>query len=219
MNATHLPCTVSRALLMLLTLACACTACSAPVPPADDAGRAAAEPAPAPSAPSADAPVAGTPAATTPDAQSPEANLPTATSPEPAASPVPVDSPPPSAKPKLPIIKAPAKPMPIQTLPNADDKAATPVHITIDALSRGKGVPAETRDAFKQIRALLERQQATAAVVAVRYQRIGLEGESRLCVEFRNASDAHAALTEIRKIAAGADLLNVVEAPCPSNKE
>jgi hypothetical protein len=109
--------------------------------------------------------------------------------------------------------------MPTQTSPSAGDKAATPVHITISALSRGKGVPAETRDAFKQIRALLERQQATAAVVAVRYQRIGLEGESRLCVEFRNASDAHAALTEIRKIAAGADLLNVVEAPCPSNKE
>ncbi|KAF1710904.1 hypothetical protein CSC73_04905 [Pseudoxanthomonas sacheonensis] len=93
------------------------------------------------------------------------------------------------------------------------------MRITIDALSRGKGVPAETREAFKQIRALLERQQATSAVAAMRYQRIGIEGESRLCVEFRNASDAQAALTEIRKIAAGADLLNVVEAPCPSNKE
>lgn len=110
------------------------------------------------------------------------------------------------------------KPIPTQTSPGADSKAA-PVHITIDALSRGKGVPTETRDAFKQIRALLERQQATSAVVAVRYQRIGLEGESRLCVEFRNASDAQAALTEIRRIAAGAELLNVVEAPCPSNKE
>lgn len=109
--------------------------------------------------------------------------------------------------------------MPTQTLPRTDSKAATPVHVTINALSRGKGVPTETRDAFKQIRALLERQQATSAVVAVRYQRIGIEGESRLCVEFRNASDAQSALAEIRKIAAGADLLDVVEAPCPSNKE
>jgi len=93
------------------------------------------------------------------------------------------------------------------------------VRITIEALSRGKGVPAETREAFKQVRALLERQQATPAIAALQYQRIGLEGESRLCVEFRNASDAQAALAEIRKIAAGADLLNVVEAPCPSKKE
>lgn len=219
MNATRAPYPVSRALLALLTLACACTACSAPAPPADDADHTAAEPAPAPSTPNPGTPVTDTPAATTPDAQNPPADPPTAMSPEPAASPAPIDSPPPSPEPTLPIIKAPVKPIPTQTSPGADDKAATPVHITIDALSRGKGVPAETRDAFKQIRALLERQQATAAVVAVRYQRIGIEGESRLCVEFRNASDGQAALTEIRKIAAGADLLNVVETPCPSNKE
>ena len=65
----------------------------------------------------------------------------------------------------------------------------------------------------------MERQQATAAVVAVQHQRIGLEGESRLCVEFRNATDAQIALAEIRKIAADVELLNVVEAPCPSNKD
>ena len=111
------------------------------------------------------------------------------------------------------------KPTPSPTLPIAGAKEPAPTRITINALSRGKGVPAETREAFKQIRTLLERQQATAAVTAVQYQRIGLEGESRLCVEFRNASDAQAVLTEIRKISADVDLLNVVEAPCPSNKE
>lgn len=111
------------------------------------------------------------------------------------------------------------KPTPPPTLPIAGTKEEASTRITINALSRGKGVPAETREAFKQIRALLERQQATAAVTALRYQRIGLEGESRLCVEFRNASDAQVALTEIRKISADVDLLNVVEAPCPSNKE
>ena len=111
------------------------------------------------------------------------------------------------------------KPTPSPTLPIAGSKGEAPTHITINSLSRGKGVPAETREAFKQIRALLERQQATAAVTALQYQRIGLEGESRLCVEFRNASDAQAALAEIRKIAADVELLNVVDAPCPSNKE
>ncbi len=131
----------------------------------------------------------------------------------------PVEIPPPSPKPRLlPISKTPVKPTP-SPLPVAGAKDAAPIGITINALSRGKGVPAETREAFKQIRALLERQQATAAVTAVQYQRIGLEGESRLCAEFRNASDAQAALAEIRKIAADVDLLNVVEAPCTSHKE
>ena len=72
---------------------------------------------------------------------------------------------------------------------------------------------------MKKIRALLERQQATTAVTAMHYQRIGLEGESRLCAEFRNASDAQTALAEIRRIAADVDLLNVAEAPCPSKKD
>ena len=131
-----------------------------------------------------------------------------------------IETPPPSPKPRpIPISKTPVKPTPSPTLPVAGAKDAAPIRITIDALSRGKGVPAETREAFRQIRALLERQQATAAVTAMQYQRIGLEGESRLCVEFRNASDAQAALAEIRKIATDVDLLNVVEAPCPSKKE
>jgi hypothetical protein len=213
MNAMRGPRTTARALLTLLMLACACTACSAPAPPADDADGATTE----------SAPVVDTPATTVPETPAPQAEPPTATLPEPAASPAPTSASPPSPTPKTPTINKtpvrPVRPVPPQALPSADSKAQAPVHLTIEALSRGKGVPAETRAAFKQIRALLEQQQATTAVAAMRYQRIGIEGESRLCVEFRNASDAQTALTEIRKIAAGADLLNVVETPCPSKKE
>ena len=86
-------------------------------------------------------------------------------------------------------------------------------------LSRGKGVPDETRDAYKDIHALLEQQRATYAVTDLRTQRIGLEGETRLCAEFQSAKDAQAALAEIRKRAASVDLLEVSEAPCPSPKE
>jgi hypothetical protein len=86
-------------------------------------------------------------------------------------------------------------------------------------LSRGKGVPDDTRAAWKDIRALLEQRRATYAVTDLRTQRIGLEGETRLCAEFRNAKDAQAALAEVRQRAAGVDLLDVSEAPCPSPKE
>lgn len=86
-------------------------------------------------------------------------------------------------------------------------------------LSRGKGVPDTTRAAWKDIRVLLEQQRATYAVTDLRTQRIGLEGETRLCAEFRSAEDAQAALAEVRRRAAGVDLLDVSEAPCPSPKE
>lgn len=157
-----------------------------------------------------DTPVAETPAPTTAPTEPTVSPAQTATAPTPPL---------PSKQKPVPSDKKPLVPAPSPTPPTTDAKDPLPVSITIDALSRGKGVPAETREAFKQIRALLERQQATTAVAAMRYQRIGIEGESRLCVEFRNATDAQAALTDIRKIAAGADLLNVVEAPCPSKKE
>ncbi|HEX7802223.1 MAG TPA: hypothetical protein VF471_05655 [Pseudoxanthomonas sp.] len=208
---------------MLLALVCA--ACSAPSPPAAPVGET--DDIPAATAPGPDATTSDATAAeaapieaATPDEPAVETPAQAAPPPEPTVAPTPVEPAPPKPRPTA-STKAPLRPATAVAPPATDaGKAdAAPVRITITALSRGKGVPAETREALKQIRALLERQQATSAVAALQYQRIGIEGESRLCVEFRNASDAQAALTEIRKIAAGADLLNVVEAPCPSNKE
>ncbi|MET0809318.1 MAG: hypothetical protein ABWX93_11245 [Pseudoxanthomonas sp.] len=96
---------------------------------------------------------------------------------------------------------------------------AGPVHATVTTLSRGKGVPPETRQTLKRIRALLEERKASASVSALEVQRIGLEGESRLCIEFRSAADARTTLAEMRRIAAGSDLLDITETPCPYRKE
>lgn len=98
-------------------------------------------------------------------------------------------------------------------------KASAPVHATVTTLSRGKGVPAESRAALKRIRALLEAGQATAAVTDLQTQRIGLEGESRLCIEFRTASEARPLLSEMHRLAAGIDLLDITETPCPYRKD
>lgn len=208
---------------MLLVMAC--TACSAPTPPAAPAGESDELPVAAASesdATASDATGAEAPPVEVVTAEPPAVEAPAQAPPppQPAVVPAPVESASPKPRPTI-NAKPPLRPA-TTTRPAATDAGkadAAPVRITIEALSRGKGVPAETRDAFKQVRALLERQQATPAIAALQYQRIGIEGESRLCVEFRNASDAQAALAEIRKIAAGADLLNVVEAPCPSKKE
>lgn len=94
-----------------------------------------------------------------------------------------------------------------------------PATLTVTMLSRGKGVPDATRAAYKDIRALLEQQRSAYAITGLRTQRIGLEGETRLCAEFENAKDAQAALDAIRKRVAGVDLLDVSATPCPSPKD
>lgn len=198
-----------------MLLALVCTACNASPPPAAPVGAGAETPIAA--APETEATIPHATAAQTPPVEAATADKP-APETQPQASAPPESTAAPALKPRPAIgAKTPLRPAPPATAAGKAD--AAPVRITISALSRGKGVPSETRQAFKQIRALLERRQAASAVAAVRYQRIGIEGESRLCVEFRSAGDAQAVLTEIRTIAAGADLLDIVEAPCPSNKE
>lgn len=91
--------------------------------------------------------------------------------------------------------------------------------MTVTMLSRGKGVPDATRAAYRDIRALLEARQKASVVTDMRSQRIGLEGETRMCAQFRSAQDARAAYDEIRKRASGVDLLQVALTPCPSPKD
>lgn len=104
-------------------------------------------------------------------------------------------------------------------MPPAQAGDPQPAALTVTMLSRGKGVPDATRAAYKDVRALLDSQRGAYAVTGLRSQRIGLEGETRLCVEFENAKDAQAALDAIRKQVAGVDLLEVSETPCPSPKD
>ncbi len=210
--------------LSALIAALACNACSAPAPPAQQgaAPLAVTEDSPAPiatteTAPTQTAPTeTNAPAATAPQTQTPE--------PEPAPSIPTTDTtardPP---KPVAPVTSKPIKrPAPLPPPPSPAQQTvddAQPSTIAIYSLSRGKGVPPETREALKQIRALLEQKQAANSVSALQSNRIGIEGETRLCAEFRTSQDAQAALAEIRRISAGMELLNVVEEPCPSRKE
>lgn len=114
---------------------------------------------------------------------------------------------PPSEPPPSP----PPSPAPIP------DEAAAP-GITITMLSRGKGVPPEARRLYSEMRRELEAQRG-AAVTEVTAKRIGIEGEARLCVRFSDAAAARAAYDQFRKRAAGVDLLEVAQAPCPNEKD
>jgi hypothetical protein len=108
---------------------------------------------------------------------------------------------------------------PDPTPPAAQTGDTATATLTVTMLSRGKGVPEATRAAYNDIRALLEKQRSAYAVTDLRTQRIGLEGETRLCAEFRSTTDAQAALSDIRQRAEGVELLDISDAPCPSPKE
>ena len=82
------------------------------------------------------------------------------------------------------------------------------------ALSRGKGVPQGARAALDQARSMLEDLQARGADLTLTQERIGLEGETRLCATFADASLAEETLERIRRLVSGVDLVNLTEEPC-----
>lgn len=178
-------------------------ACSAPAPPQQAPSQDAGEREPDDAASRAASQDDGTPAAATGDAQrdAPAAG-PVQAAPEPAPGPEPPEPSQPTVAPR------PPPPPP----PVADAEPAT---LTVTMLSRGKGVPDEARAAYADARAWLEQQRDAGIVTAMRAQRIGLEGETRLCAEFRSEPEARAALDELRKRVAGVDLLDASLAPCP----
>lgn len=91
---------------------------------------------------------------------------------------------------------------------------AKPESITLYALSRGKGVPPEARKAIQAARHLFQEGQETGEVLSVTQTRIGLEGETRLCAELKDAQASKAMQDRIRPLVEGVDLVNVTVEPC-----
>ncbi len=82
------------------------------------------------------------------------------------------------------------------------------------ALSRGTGVPEPTRSAFQRAREVLTDARERGEVLRLEEQRIGLEGETRLCVQARDIDVARELLRKVRAVTEDVELLNVVEEPC-----
>jgi hypothetical protein len=97
---------------------------------------------------------------------------------------------------------------------NPPPPSAASTGVAVYALSRGKGVPDETRSAFEQCRVVLEEARERGRAVRVEEQRIGLEGERRLCADFPDPASAEAMAERLRQIAKGVDLMNVAQEPC-----
>ena len=96
-----------------------------------------------------------------------------------------------------------------------ESMAPGPPSFSVYALSRGKGVPDEAREALDRSRRLLKRAQEQGEVKKIVEQRIGLEGETRLCVEFSDEQAANRFFGQIQHFSNGVDLVNVKKEPCP----
>src|SRR2546423_9905710 len=82
------------------------------------------------------------------------------------------------------------------------------------ALSRGRGVPPAAREALRKVRALVEKDQKRGIGVTIETTRIGIEGETRMCIDYKNATDGRRAYDRARPIVTGLAPANLVAEPC-----
>lgn len=96
------------------------------------------------------------------------------------------------------------------------DPVGSELHPSIEilALSRGRGVPEETRAALESMKSVVARMQREGSVIASEESVFGLEGETRLCVVFKDQAAARVTQSEFTKIGEAIDLLEIREVVC-----
>lgn len=99
----------------------------------------------------------------------------------------------------------------------AANPSSMPPAIEILALSRGRGVPKATSEIFQVIINRINAALAAGSVTSVTKATIGLEGETRLCIEFRDHLSFTVLSNEFRDIAKDVDLLQINEVNCQKN--
>jgi len=135
-----------------------------------------------------------------------------------ACGPEPASAPPGPASPPA-AVPAPPSPAPEPTAPSspsAPGRVKPVKSFAVYALSRGKGVPPEAREALEQMTNLAESDRKRGVRVTVETTRIGIEGEKRVCVEYEDPRDGARAWERASAIVKGVDLVNLVAEPCAS---
>lgn len=98
--------------------------------------------------------------------------------------------------------------------PPLSPEPAAARELAVYALSRGKGVPDEARAALTAARELFTKLRDSGQVLRIVEERMGIEGERRICAEFVDAKAAAAAREQLISLSQGADLFNIVMEPC-----
>ena len=92
---------------------------------------------------------------------------------------------------------------------------------SLSVLSRGKGVPPEARAVLARVRELVEADRKRGETVTLETKRLGIEGETRLCVEYDDPAAGARAYRRAEAIAKGVDLVNIEAERCarPESKD
>ena len=98
------------------------------------------------------------------------------------------------------------------------EAASGPPSLAIEALSRGAGVPEAAKATLTDARSMLEALQAQGTDLRISQERIGLEGETRLCAQFADPQQAEQAYQRLSQIVQGVDLVNLTRGPCGAAK-
>ena len=106
---------------------------------------------------------------------------------------------------------SPPKPRPAES--------AAVASFAVYALSRGKGVPPEAREALRRVVELAEEDRRRGVKVTVTTTRIGLEGETRACLAYEDPKEGTRAFERARAIVKNVDLVNLKAEPCKQEKE
>lgn len=88
--------------------------------------------------------------------------------------------------------------------------------LAIYALSRAGGVPPPAWQALEQLRGYFAKLHSEGTVTRIEETRIGLEGETRLCVEFATEKAALGAFEHVGRLTQGIDLIDVKAELCIS---
>lgn len=85
---------------------------------------------------------------------------------------------------------------------------------TVLVLSRGSGVPKSTEEGFVKIMALLHEARQAGNNIQIAADKIGLEGETRLCVDFTDQDLGGRLFTQVNELIQGLELINIIKEPC-----
>lgn len=92
--------------------------------------------------------------------------------------------------------------------------AAQVYGIEVVTLSRGRGVPAKTLEAYAQIKELVSEEARSGAAITQNERIIGLEGERRFCISLPDQETSSRLLERMRALSVNVELLHVIENGC-----
>ncbi|MGB5753772.1 MAG: hypothetical protein WBN87_12985 [Thermoanaerobaculia bacterium] len=99
---------------------------------------------------------------------------------------------------------------------SSPESQPTPLSFAVYALSIGKGVPEEARNALEEARNILEEDREQGVHLEIFETVLGLEGERRVCAVYDDSEASESAFTRISDLIEGIELINLVREDCES---